>query len=234
VGEFLLDRFEVRSSQFVAWLGENPSRLVVVVAPERGVPCVAFQGGEPLVAVSTAEHPDPDAQVALRGGKFVARNADRPIASVSWRGASEYCKARGKRLPTEIEWEYAARGVARREQPWGDKKPACAEVAFGRLPPGECAHGVRETAPVGSSSLDRTPEGIADLAGNVSEWTADAYPVEKEDGSSCLVKGKSACRVVRGGGFSDLPVLLRSALRSRLLESEAAPNVGFRCAKDAQ
>jgi formylglycine-generating enzyme required for sulfatase activity len=106
-------------------------------------------------------------------------------------------------------------------------------VCFGRSRTLDCASSSPSAVAVGSSSQDKTPLGIADLAGNVAEWTADAYTNPPPGEAPCSSDPNGSCRVVRGGGYSDAPAMLRAATRGRLSAAEAAPNIGFRCAKDA-
>ena len=93
------------------------------------------------------------------GGRFAAapRYGRRPVSQVTWYGADRYCRAHGKRLPTEAEWEYAARGAVGRRYPWGFDLPRCASVVHGRMPGMECASLGKGSADVGSSTQDVTP-----------------------------------------------------------------------------
>jgi formylglycine-generating enzyme required for sulfatase activity len=236
---FFIDRTEVTNRAFLAWLNENKHRLVAI--NDGNTPRLAFDMGEPFAAVRISS-PVPDVKLELNAGAYRSeeRDAERPVANVTWLGADAYCRARGKRLPSEIEWEYAARGSPRRRTPWGDAAPDCGRVAFGRLDWQECKAEVAEPSPVvaepslvGSSEQDRTPEGVSDLGGNLAEWTSDVY-LSAPGESACVAARGHACRVVRGGAFGDVGFMVRSAFRSRLDESSNGTNVGFRCAKDAQ
>jgi formylglycine-generating enzyme required for sulfatase activity len=230
---FFIDRTEVTNRAFAAWLNESKERLVLIDEGEDHTPRVAFDHGEPFVSVLTSAR-TPGVRLELRAGMYQSTegDADRPVVKVTWLGAEAYCKAHGKRLPSEVEWEYAARGSAHRRAPWGDAAPTCRRVTIGLFGWQECANAVAEPSPVGSSEQDRTPEGVSDLAGNVAEWTADAY-LSVPGEAPCVAAPGHTCRVVRGAGFGDFGLMARSAFRARFDENGSATNIGFRCAKDA-
>lgn len=230
---FFIDRTEVTNRAFAAWLNESKDRFVLIDEGEDHTPRVAFDHGEPFVSVLTTAR-TPGVRLERRAGMYQSTegDADRPVVKLTWLGAEAYCKAHGKRLPSEVEWEYAARGSAHRRAPWGDAAPTCGRVTIGLFGWQECANAVAEPSLVGSSEQDRTPEGVSDLAGNVTEWTADAYLSAPGEAPCAAVPGHT-CRVVRGAGFGDVGLMARSAFRSRLDERGTATNIGFRCAKDA-
>ena len=145
---------------------------------------------------------------------------DHPINCVSWHDAERYCKAQGKRLPTEAEWEWAARGALRNWKfPWGAAEPgarACWDGAGNSL-----GKGARTgTCPVGSTPDGDNPDGVHDLAGNVREWTSST------DGRF---------KVVRGGSWGDsLPEFLLAGFRGMNAADERFEITGFRCASGPQ
>jgi formylglycine-generating enzyme required for sulfatase activity len=238
VADFYLDRTEVTRRDYVGWLNGPAAAagLVVRKAPAAEA-AVLDRDGRALVALGaggggkSAEGAPPIH--AEEGAFFIGRgSAERPVVWVSWYGAERFCAARGARLPTEEEWELAARGAAGRVYPWGAAPPAgCAEVIFGRAPHGVCAAEPRGPAPVASASGDVTAEGVRDLGGNVAEWTGSAYR-GVEAGPPCAAGPGDVCRVVRGGSYDDGALMLRASTRSRLPAGVLPGNVGFRCARD--
>jgi formylglycine-generating enzyme len=152
------------------------------------------------------------------------RRADLPVTMVTFDDAQRYCAFRGGRLPTEAEFERAARGAARRTYPWG--RTFHFRVAnHGRLgvDQTDASDGYTELAPVGSFPDGATPEGILDLAGNVAEWTADAFIPD-------YGAPPSSERAVRGGHYESPAAFLRGAARSSRPPETREPTLGFRCA----
>lgn len=150
---------------------------------------------------------------------------DQPVAGVDWDNAMMYCMKIGGRLPTEAEWEKAARGVDRHKYPWGDEWNASRCNSF--------ESGIGKTVPVGSYPDGASPYGVLDMAGNVWEWVVDWYesdyythsplrnPRGPETGSN---------RVIRGGAWSLLhPRDVRCAHRASAVPAYHQPDVGFRC-----
>ncbi|MBI4511067.1 MAG: SUMF1/EgtB/PvdO family nonheme iron enzyme [Deltaproteobacteria bacterium] len=141
---------------------------------------------------------------------------DLPVVYVSWRQAREYCQWRGTRLPTELEWERAARGDIARLFPWGSALPTCRLANF------EGCGG--ELQAVTSHPEGVSADGLYDMAGNAWEW------VEESPGEDF----PHSMRVIRGGNFNSPAELLRTSYRGHLVESFGYPTVGFRCATSRQ
>ena len=153
-----------------------------------------------------------------------------PVTGVDFFEAERYCAFVGGRLPTEAEWERAARGSGRRRFPWG--------MLFNdRLANHRRAlDGFRYLAPVGSFPAAASPHGLLDMAGNVWEWTADRFAIDSyATGPAVDPTGppSGGQRVTRGGSWRSSADLLRVTMRRPWPAGSAAPDLGFRCAYDA-
>lgn len=163
-----------------------------------------------------------------------------PVTLVTWDDARAFCAFRGARLPTEAEFERAARGPAGRRFPWGEL-PNSHVANHGRLgiDMTDDTDGFAELAPVGSFHSGRTPDGFLDLAGNAAEWVQDRYATQYPDADQVDPQGPDAAqatgaRVVRGGSYDSPMAWLRGAARGAYLPNERRPSIGFRCARSQQ
>ena len=147
---------------------------------------------------------------------------NHPVVNVSWFEAVAYCAWAGGRLPTEAEWEAAARGQCARKYPWGDDAATPDLLNFVE------SH-IGQPTPVGVYALGETPEGVADLAGNVSEWCSDWFgPYTASTLRNPLGPTSGTSKVARGGGFPNAPRYCRAAYRHQYNPGDRDSDIGFR------
>jgi formylglycine-generating enzyme required for sulfatase activity len=158
---------------------------------------------------------------------YDADDPDLPVSCVHWADADAYCGWVGKRLPSEREWEYAARGPLAVPFPWGIGASCAAAVTLINEQSGKsCA---RRPARVGTHPGGASVFGVQDMSGNLEEWTADWYVELLGPGPAPRA---GAAHVLRGGGWLSTPSQSRTTARNWGSALEAGANVGFRCAKD--
>lgn len=216
---FWMDKVEVTNSMY----------MLCVTAGVCGLPRL---GQQTLLSSQTRE-------TYLRNPEY----ADFPVVYVTWGDADTYCKWTGRRLPTEAEWEYAARGAtpSLNNYPWGDQRPDNSYANFN--------YGSGDTVRVGSFPAGISPFGILDMAGNVAEWVNDFYDMKyyQQSGNmnptGPIARSSEYSRVVRGGHWGDSWKMLRVSARSTMMGPNpdaqigsdlyigaSANTVGFRCA----
>jgi formylglycine-generating enzyme required for sulfatase activity len=234
LGAFYIDRYEVTQGDYAAFI-----KATGHAAPENNTPAATLWG-----------HTGP-----IKG---IERH---PVVNVSWMDANSYCLWAGKRLPTEAEWEKAARGIDGRRYPWGNEwdhrlansasywagrkidfaSGADWDSFWGR---GEGARIAKEkgingevlTLPVGSFMQSASPYGLFDMAGNAAEWVADWYdPNYYRNASLVNPTGpeRGAIKAMRGGSWLKPAISLRTSDRDWGTMDSHPSGTGFRCAKDA-
>lgn len=211
---FRLMRHEVTNGEFAAFVAATGH----VTDPERRGAGYVWTDRWREVSGADWRHP----QGSKSSIKGLARH---PVAQVSARDAAAYCAWRGLRLPTEEEWEFAARGVDGRHYPWGNESPRQSGGRRANFGAEECcapdaSDGFLRTAPVESYPRGVSAFGLYDMAGNVWEWTASAYAA------------RGAEIVIRGGGWGNNPYCLRVSYRHGNPPDIGLDMVGFRCAGD--
>lgn len=234
---FLIDRYEVTVAQFAIYLnsldltpiqdapaGRVGSEDLPADAAARLLEGSSGSEQRPLIALD-----DSHSRIAVQDGQFTSEEGygNHPVNEVTWDGAVAYCSWRGARLPTEAEWEAAARGLDERTYPWGETQPTPERAVYGR--------GSGETSAIGAHPEGATPEGVQDLAGNVAEWTSSLYqpfPYDASDGREDLsVIGE---RVTRGGDhvYNSSPDELTTFYRTGFSREfdRGHRHIGFRCA----
>lgn len=207
LGGYWLDRTEITNEMFVRFLSAAGNKQ---------------EGGTPWL-----DPIDPYVQVFERDGlwQVVRGREDYPIVNVSWYGADAYCRWAGRSLPTEAQWESAARGAENRRFPWGDRPPDCDHARFSG-----CGEGPVQ---VGSLVIGMTPGSVFDLAGNVQEWVRDRYSADYYSQSPPANPGgpmNGYYRVVRGGSWGSTYLALQTAHRDWAGADQHRSDLGFRCA----
>lgn len=188
---------------------------------------VTYQQYMEFVEATGHRQPGPPSRYARK--LEALRGLHQPVTYVSWNDANEYCRWKGKRLPTEQEWEKAMRGTDGRTWPWGEGLTGHPANFAGE------ADGFLVTAPVGSFPLDRSVFGVYDGAGNVMEWTDDWYVEglysQEKTISKVRDQAPSTYKTMRGSGYTSQGVDLRITNRSFMVPDFRDETIGFRCAR---
>ena len=208
LNQYEIDRDEVSLGEYLMWLRQQQRHLPEEVRR--------------LIDHVTTIHALPP--------KTLAR---WPALYVTWSEASDFCRAQGKRLPTEAEWEKAARGDSGNLFPWGQRPPTPALAMFGQYH----VHEIPIVASVDSGEEGRSPYGLHHMAGNAAEWVEDWFGIDyyatmPDRNPQGPANGRY--KVVRGGSWKSAPALLRTATRGGASPDQRAATIGFRCARSAQ
>lgn len=206
VNDFYIDKFELTNSRY----------LEFVKATNHRVP----------------QNPKNATRNLWEGQTITESLADRPVVNVDWADAQAYCQWAGKRLPTEAEWEKAAKGTADRRFPWGNVEPTNKHLNFNQQWIGE-----KTLMPVGSYELGKSPFGVYDMAGNVWEWVNDWYDAkyyEKSPAKNPTGPETGTKRVLRGSGWQNETPTVRIFTRVDSDPTIRNESTGFRCAMDVR
>lgn len=226
---FWIDRTEVTNRQFEAFVQATGYRTG---PEEQGSGWVFTRSEVQEVLGANWRHPEGPAS-------DIASRMDHPVVQVTYDDAWAYCRWAGARLPTEAEWEKAARGTDRRVYPWGDQADGSRYNICDRNCPAdwqdlETDDGYSGTAPVASFPSGASPYGALDMAGNVLEWVADWYAEDyyaRSPASNPLGPEGGEYRGLRGGSWFGYGLNARVAFRGRINPNAALGNIGFRCAR---
>ncbi len=217
VAPYQIELYEVSNAQYAEFLN--------ALGPER------HRDGCQGEACSLTQEGDEQSNIVFDGERYapVEGAENLPVTHVSWYGAQAYCEALGRRLPSEAEWELAARGPGRNVYPWGnDFDPNLANTARTEA---------RGLAPVDAYPEGVSPYGLFNTAGNVAEWVMDWYARDFYASEAAAAESPTGPetgtgRVVRGGSWQDPPFRVRGAHRAALEPDAMLETVGFRCAMD--
>jgi iron(II)-dependent oxidoreductase len=208
LNQYEIDRDEVSLGEYLLWLRQQQRRVPEEVRK--------------LIDHVTTIHALPPETLARW-----------PALYVTWSEASDFCRAQGKRLPTEAEWEKAARGDSGNLFPWGQRPPTPALAMFGQYH----IHEIPIVAPVESGEEGRSPYGLHHMAGNAAEWVDDWFGIDyyatmPDRNPHGPANGRY--KVVRGGSWKSAPALLRTATRGGASPDQRAATIGFRCARSSR
>ncbi|MBK9948563.1 MAG: SUMF1/EgtB/PvdO family nonheme iron enzyme [Nitrospira sp.] len=201
---FLIDQFEVTNGRYLEFIKSTGHRV--------------------------PQNPTNPTRNLWQGGTITESLAERPVINVDWFDADAYCKWAGKRLPSEAEWEKAAKGTSDRRFPWGNVEPTAKHLNYNQKWIGE-----KTLMPVGSYEAGKSPYGVYDIVGNVWEWVNDWYDAryyEKSPSKNPPGPQEGTKKVIRGAGWQNETPTVRIFTRVDSDPTMRNESTGFRCAAD--
>lgn len=204
VDTFAIDKYEVTNGLYVAFVKSTGHRV--------------------------PQNPKNPTRNLWQGDSITDSLVDRPVINVDWFDAEAYCAWAGKRLPTEAEWEKAAKGTSDRRFPWGNVEPTAKHLNYNQRWIGE-----KTLMPVGSYEAGKSPFGVYDMAGNVWEWVNDWYDAqyyEKSPEKNPQGPAAGLKKVIRGAGWQNETPTVRIFTRVESDPMMRNESTGFRCAAD--
>jgi len=228
---FFIHETEVTNTQFVNWI--NHSGMSFYIEHEREVK----HGDNRLLDLFNNPQMGIGYEPKSKSFYVYPGFEDLPVVQVSWFGAAEYCAGNGFRLPTEAEYEYAARSASDFRGPWtwGDALPSCTDAVFDRNPGRSCHNYGAMPVAVKTPRLDVTGQGVFGLSDNVEEWTYESYVAKRPDCADCKdpilpESGQpSLYAATRGGSWASSAYTGHIAGRSRFAKQDVSSSLGFRC-----
>jgi sulfatase modifying factor 1 len=202
VDTFVIDKFEVTNGRYLEFVKTTGHRV--------------------------PQNPRNPTRNLWQGDSITESLAERPVINVDWFDAEAYCKWAGKRLPTEAEWEKAAKGTSDRRFPWGNVEPTSKHLNYNQPWIGE-----KTLMPVGSYEAGKSPYGVYDMAGNVWEWVNDWYDAqyyEKSPKKNPKGPDTGTKKVIRGAGWQNETPTVRIFTRVESDPTVRNESTGFRCA----
>ncbi|MDF0667358.1 MAG: SUMF1/EgtB/PvdO family nonheme iron enzyme [Nitrospira sp.] len=202
VDTFAIDKFEVTNGRYLEFVKSTGHRV--------------------------PQNPRNPTRNLWQGESITDSLTDRPVINVDWFDAEAYCRWAGKRLPTEAEWEKAAKGTSDRRFPWGNVEPTSKHLNYNQPWIGE-----KTLMPVGSYEAGKSPYGLYDMAGNVWEWVDDWYDAryyEKSPKKNPKGPDTGTKKVIRGAGWQNETPTVRIFTRVESDPTVRNESTGFRCA----
>ncbi|MBK8274675.1 MAG: SUMF1/EgtB/PvdO family nonheme iron enzyme [Nitrospira sp.] len=201
---FLIDQFEVTNGRYLEFIKSTGQRV--------------------------PQNPTNPTRNLWQGGTITESLAERPVINVDWFDADAYCKWAGKRLPSEAEWEKAAKGTSDRRFLWGNVESTAKHLNYNQKWIGE-----KTLMPVGSYEAGKSPYGVYDIVGNVWEWVNDWYDAryyEKSPSKNPPGPQEGTKKVIRGAGWQNETPTVRIFTRVDSDPTMRNESTGFRCAAD--